>query len=98
VSGITGETAQFVEAALSSNIGEVKGPIVVGNGAVAFQVLEQKKVTEQDLAQNRASFADRLRTEQARQLRSVLVDRLRKSAKVEINDAITRPTTTPAGV
>lgn len=98
VAGITGETAQFVETALASNIGEVKGPIVVGNGAVAFQVLEQKKVTEQDLAQNRAAFADSLRTEQARQLRSVLVDRLRKSATVEINDAITRPTTTPAGV
>jgi len=98
IAGIQGETAQFVEAALSANVGQLQGPITVGNGAVAFQVLAQKKVTPAELAQNRTSFADRLRTEQARQLRSVLVDRLRKGAQVEINDAITRPTTTPAGV
>lgn len=96
IAGLTGDTARFVEAALGGTIGPLTGPVIVGNGAVAFQVLEQKKVTSEELAKSRNAFADRLREQQARQLRAVLVDRLRKSAKVEINDTITRPTSTPA--
>jgi parvulin-like peptidyl-prolyl isomerase len=99
IAGLAGDTSQFVEAALKGNVGQIQGPIVAGDGAVVFQVVEQKKVTEQDLAANRAAFADRLREQQARNLRAVLVERLRKSAEVEINDSITRPTTAPpAGV
>jgi hypothetical protein len=95
IPGLNGDTAAFVDAALKGSIGHLQGPVAVGDGAVAFQVLEQKKVTSEELAQNRASFADRLRQQQARQLRSVLVERLRKGAEIEINDEITRPTTTP---
>jgi parvulin-like peptidyl-prolyl isomerase len=98
IAGLSGDTAAFVEEALKANIGAVQGPVIVGDGAVAFQVLEQKHVTSEELAQNRAAFADRMREQQARQLRSVLVQRLRKAAAVEINDSITRPTTTPTGV
>jgi peptidyl-prolyl cis-trans isomerase D len=96
VPGLTGDTSAFVNAVMAANVGQVQGPIAVGDGAVAFQVVEQKKVTSEELAKNRLSYADRLREQQARQLRSVLVERLRKGAKVEINDEITRPTTTPA--
>jgi len=99
IAGLTGDTSQFIETALSGNPSQIHGPIVVGDGAVAFQIVEQKKVTPEELVANRASFSDRLREQQARQLRTVLVDRLRKNADVEINDTITRPTTTPpAGV
>jgi hypothetical protein len=62
-----------------------------------FQVVEQKKVTPQELTEQRVAFADNLRQQQARNLRTVLIGRLRKAANVEINDTITRPTTTPAG-
>lgn len=99
IAGLTGDTTQLVEAALKGNVGQIQGPIIVGDGAVVFQIVEQKKVTPEELAQNRAAFAERLRGQQARQLRTVLVDRLRKNAQVEINDTITRPTTAPpAGV
>lgn len=96
IPGLNGDTSAFVDAALKANVGQVTGPVIVGDGAVVFQVLEQKRVTDQELAENRAAFADRMREQQARQLRSVLVDRLRKTSSVEINDSITRPTTTPA--
>jgi peptidyl-prolyl cis-trans isomerase D len=95
IAGLTGDTGAFVDATLKGTVGQVQGPVAVGDGAVAFQVVEQKKVTDAEMAQNRASFATRMREQQARQLRSVLVDRLRKTAEVEINDTITRPTTTP---
>lgn len=95
IPGLTGDTAALVDAALKAPIGQLQGPVAVGDGAVAFQVLEKKQVTPAELAQNRSTFADRLREQQARQLRSVLVERLRKGAEIQINDEITRPTTTP---
>jgi peptidyl-prolyl cis-trans isomerase D len=98
ITGIIGDSAALVEAAMSSAVGELKGPILVGNGAVALQVVEQKKVTPEEIAQNRATTVDSLRGQQARSLRSVLIQRLRKGADIELNDEITRPTTTPEGV
>lgn len=96
ITGLSGDTTQLIDAALNSKVGQLQGPVIVGDGAVVFQVLEQKKVTPQEITQNSSTYADRLRQQQSRQLRSVLVSRLRKGAEVEINDAITRPTT-PAG-
>ena len=98
VTGITGDTAALVQAAMSSAVGTMSGPIVVGNGAVAVQVVEQKKVTPDELAKNRATSVDTLRGQQARSLRASLLQRLRKNSEIELNDEITRPTTTPTGV
>ncbi len=96
IPGLNGETSAFVDAALKATVGQMAGPVIVGDGAVVFQVTEQKRVTDDELAKNRLAFADRMREQQARQLRAVLVDRLRKTAEVTINDRIARPTTTPA--
>ena len=98
VMGIPGDAGALIEAAMSAQVGELKGPIAVANGAVAFQVVEQKKVTPQELAENRASSVDALRGQQARNLRATLLKRLREGAEIELNDEIARPTTAPAGV
>ncbi|MFL6244901.1 MAG: peptidyl-prolyl cis-trans isomerase [Thermoanaerobaculia bacterium] len=99
VTGIPGDATALIEAAMNAQVGELKGPVTIGTGAVAFQVVEQKKVTPQELAENRASSVDTLRTQQARNLRAALLKRLRQTAEVELNDEITRPTSTPpAGV
>ncbi|MDP9195135.1 MAG: peptidyl-prolyl cis-trans isomerase [Acidobacteriota bacterium] len=98
VTGISGDTAALVQAAMSSAVGSLNGPIAVGNGVLAMQVVEKKKVTPEELAQNRATSVDTLRGQQARNLRGSLLQRLRKKAEIELNDEITRPTTTPAGV
>jgi peptidyl-prolyl cis-trans isomerase D len=97
VTGLAGDSSRLVDAALAATVGEVKGPIVVGEGAVALQVVEQKKVTPEELAKNRTAFVDNLRSQQARSLRSALVKRLRKDSDIKINDEITRPTTAPKG-
>jgi peptidyl-prolyl cis-trans isomerase D len=98
VPGIQGESGQLVAAAMEAKEGELKGPITVGDGVVAFQVTSQKKVTDEELAENRAAFIDSLRAQQFRNLRSVLLDRLRKNARIELNDDIMRPTARPAGI
>jgi peptidyl-prolyl cis-trans isomerase D len=98
VTGISGDTAALVQAAMTSPVGTVSGPITVGSGAVALQVVEQKKVTPEELAQNRTTSLDTLRGQRARSLRASLLQKLRKGAEIELNDSITRPTTSPAGV
>ena len=42
-----------MEAAMAAQPGQLKGPVSAGNGAIAFQVLEQNKVSETEAAQNR---------------------------------------------
>lgn len=91
IAGLTGDIAPLVEAAIAANVGELKGPIVLKEGAVAFQVAEQKKVTPQEMTENRAAFLTQLRQQQARSLRTSLLKRLRQGAKIEVNDDLLRP-------
>lgn len=91
IAGLTGDISPLVDAAIAANVGELKGPIVVKEGAVAFQVAEQKKVTPQEMAENRAQFLNQLRQQQARNLRTSLLKRLRQGAKIEVNDELLRP-------
>jgi peptidyl-prolyl cis-trans isomerase D len=85
VSGLSGDTSALVDAAMTAKVGELKGPLVVGDGAIAFQATEQKKVDPAEAVKNSASYVDMLRQQQARSLRSVLLKKLRSSSKVEIN-------------
>lgn len=98
IEGVSGDVRALVDAAINGKPGEIKGPFTVREGAVAFQIVSQKRVTPQELAQNRAQTVDRLRGTQMRNLRTALLERLRKKASIEINDEITRPTVTPTGV
>lgn len=93
VAGFTGDVSALIEAAMATPVGQMKGPIEVNDGAVAFQVVEQKKVDAAELAKNRDSYVDTLRQQLSRNLRSVLLQRLKKDAKVEINEELLRPPT-----
>jgi peptidyl-prolyl cis-trans isomerase D len=95
VSGFNGDTTPLVDAAMSAKVGEVKGPVVMPDGVVALQVLEQKKVDPKAVDENRAAYADMLRRQQAQSLRTVLLQRLRKESKIDINPVViqqNRPT------
>lgn len=86
IAGIPGDTSSLVDAAVKAPVGTLQGPVLAGDGAVAFQVVEQKKASPVELAQNRAAFIEQLRQREAQTLRSSLLQRLRKTAKVDIND------------
>ncbi len=88
VSGIPGDTSALVDAAMSTPPGVVKGPIVAGDGAVVFQVTEQKKITPEELAKTIPSFMDNMRQRDARNLRTSLLQRLRKDSQIDINDRV----------
>ncbi len=88
VSGFSGDTTPLVDAAMSAKVGEVKGPVVMPDGVVALQVLEQKKVNPKETTENRAAYADLLRKQQAQTLRTVLLQRLRKESKIDINPVV----------
>jgi peptidyl-prolyl cis-trans isomerase D len=86
ITGIPGDTAALVDAVMAATPGQPKGPVVAGDGAVAFQVTEMKKVTDTELAAHRSEYMDVLRQQQARSLRTSLLQRLRKDASVDINE------------
>ncbi len=90
VSGFSGDTSALVDAAMSSKVGEIKGPLVMPDGAVVLQVVEQKKVDPKAADENRAAYAEMLRQQEARSLRTVLLQRLRKESKIEINPIVTQ--------
>ncbi|HKB80110.1 MAG TPA: peptidyl-prolyl cis-trans isomerase [Thermoanaerobaculia bacterium] len=88
ISGFTGDTSALIDAAMSAKVGDVKGPIVLPEGAVVFQVLDQKKVDQKDIEANRAAYAEMLRQQEARNLRTVLLERLRKESTIDINPIV----------
>lgn len=88
LTGFTGETSTLVEAALNAPPNKIMGPVLTGDGAVLFQVTEQKKVDAAELAKNRESYVDMLRQQQSRSLRQVLLQRLKKDADVELNNDV----------
>ena len=68
----------------------MKGPVQVAEGAVVFQVLEQKKADAKS-AEERASYGETMRLQEARNLRTTLLQRLRKEATVLLNDSLIKP-------
>lgn len=91
IAGINGNVPELIDASINGTLGKLGGPVTVNDGVVVFQVTEQKKVTPQEVEQNRSNYLDSLRQQQARSLRAVLVQRLRKEAKVELNEELLRP-------
>jgi glycerol kinase len=88
ISGIPGDTSALVNAAMTTPPGVVKGPIVAGDGAVVFQVTEQKKISPDELAKTIPAFMDNMRQRDARNLRTSLLQRLRKDSAIDINDRV----------
>ena len=88
ISGFTGDTTVLVNSAMSAKIGQMVGPIVVGDGAVVFQVTDQKKVDPNTIDPSRASYTEMMRRQEARNLRIVLLERLRKESTIDINTAL----------
>jgi hypothetical protein len=85
IAGFTGDTSALVDAAVSAPVGQVVGPVATGDGAVLFQVTEQKKADAAALATNRAQYTDTLRQQESRNLRASLLLRLRKTSTIDIN-------------
>lgn len=95
VAGFTGDTSALVDGAMSAPVGEVRGPVMTGDGAVLFQVIEQKKADPAALAQNRSQSMETLRQQESRSLRATLLQRLRKAAAIDINKKLIDQQTQP---
>ena len=87
VSGFSGDTTPLVDAAMNAHVGDLKGPVQVAEGAVVFQVEEQKKVDAKS-ADERTSYGEMMRQQEGRNLRTALLQRLRKEANIDINDSL----------
>jgi peptidyl-prolyl cis-trans isomerase D len=91
ITGITGDTAALVTEAMSSAAGQVKGPLVVGDGAIVFQVTEQHKADQKNFDDNREQYMTALRQREVQSLRTALLARLKKESKIQINEELVTP-------
>ena len=59
ITGFTGDTSALVDAAMTAPVGEVKGPIMTGDGAVLFQVTRaEESRCRRRLRKNRSQYTD----------------------------------------
>ncbi len=92
VQGMSGSgVQQVVSSAVSAPLNSVQGPFVVNEGAVAFEVTEQKKFDPKEFESAKASFMDQLRQQEALKLRNALLSDLRKASKILINEKLFTP-------
>ena len=96
IGGFTGDTSALVKAAMDAPVGQLTGPVPVGDGAVVFQVTEQTRVSPEEMKERSAQYMDALRAQQARSLRVVLLERLRKTANIERNEQALAAAAAPA--
>jgi peptidyl-prolyl cis-trans isomerase D len=88
VTGLSGEVSTLVNAALTSAPGKINGPVQVEQGAVAFQVVEQKKFDPASFAKEKGTLVESMRQNEVLRLRSSLLDRMRREADVEVNESL----------
>jgi peptidyl-prolyl cis-trans isomerase D len=88
ISGFNGDVSALIDAAMSGQVGQLKGPVVVDDGAVAFAVIEQKKFDPVEFGKQKETLRESLKQSEAVRLRAALLDRLKKASKVEVNEAL----------
>jgi peptidyl-prolyl cis-trans isomerase D len=88
ISGLQGDNSKLIEAAFNAKVGEVKGPIIVDAGALAFEVTEEKKFDRAAFDKAKDGLAASLRRNEALKLRSSLLDRLKKESDVQLNQKL----------
>lgn len=88
VSGLQGDVSALINSAMSGEVGQIKGPIVVDQGAVAFAITEQKKFDRAEFEKQKDSLRDSMKQNEAVRLRAALLERLKKSSKIQVNERL----------
>lgn len=95
VSGLTGDASQLVKQAFATDVGKSAGPIVIDQGAIAFEVTDKKTVDPSEFEAQREFLVDQMRRRALSALRISLLARLRKQADVKVNAQLLDPTAQP---
>ncbi|MGA7617696.1 MAG: peptidylprolyl isomerase [Thermoanaerobaculia bacterium] len=88
VAGLAGNVQPLESAALNAPTGKVSGPVVIDQGAVAFEVTSQKKITDQEWAKMKDTFTRSVRQTEALKLRQSLLAKMRRDAKIDVNQTV----------
>lgn len=97
VTGLSGNIQTLINSALEAEAGSVKGPLVVDQGAIVFEVVERKRFDPQEFATTKDSTLQALQQAEFPKLRASLLAGLRQKAEIEINNRLIQPAAAPAG-
>lgn len=88
VPGLSGSTRGLVDAVFGAKQGQTGGPLIVDDGALVFQVLEERKFDPAQYQAQKQSILDMLRQNEFRNLRVSLIEKLRSEAEVAVNQQL----------
>lgn len=88
VTGLTGSLKPLVEQAFKSKVGQRGGPVVVDQGALAFEVTEKTEYDPKLFEAQKEFLLDQLRRRASSALRVSLLAKLREDADVKVNAAL----------
>ena len=80
-----GSSKELLDAVFAANIGDVKGPILVGQGVVLCKVIEKTAFDRVAFDGQKEQIRDRLKNLKSGQLLQSLLARRRAEAKVDVN-------------
>jgi peptidyl-prolyl cis-trans isomerase D len=83
--GLGANAPSLAKAAMSAQPGQLVGPFSVDDGAVAFEVVSQKRVTPEEFEQQKSEFLEQMRQTEAVKLRRSLLTKLRNESKIDVN-------------
>lgn len=88
VTGLTGALKPLVNQAFQSKVGQRGGPVVVDQGALAFEVTEKTEYDPAQFTAQKEFLIDQLRRRASSALRVSLLAKLRKDADVTVNSSL----------
>lgn len=91
VSGLSGDIRPFVAEAMSAPLKQTRGPLVVDQGAVAFEVTEQVRFDKAAFEKEKPTLVEQIRRQEADAARTSLVAKLRKDADIVVNQELLKP-------
>ena len=80
-----GSSKELLDAVFAANVGDVKGPILVGQGVVLCKVIEKTAFDRVAFDGQKEQIRDRLKNLKSGQLLQSLLARRRAEAKVDVN-------------
>lgn len=83
-----GSSKAVVDAAFAANVGDVKGPVLVDKGAIAFRLLEKTAFDREAFEREKDRTRESIRTQKSQRIVESLIAQRRAELKVQKNEEL----------
>jgi peptidyl-prolyl cis-trans isomerase D len=94
VSGFSGDIRALVAEAMAAPLKQTRGPVVVDQGAVAFEVVQQVRFDKAAFEKEKPALIEQIRRQESDAARTSLVAKLRKDSDIVVSQELLKPART----